>query len=327
MTDTVPSFDAVVAAVQARAWYLRCHGPDAGADTGGWVAADRLIAGGGPLAGLVARTGQARGADRASVAAALFVQAYTFQVSGVAVAAWALGLPAPTLDPGQVRVRVGRERPDDLAVATEALTAHGAPTLAAALIDGHLEPLVAAVRRAVRVGERALWGNVAAMVAAVLRAVDQPGADGDPAVRARAAGPTPATATATATGAGAGSAAAAACGSGPVRRPGGSAWTARWVDLTGAATMPVGSTRPPEGPGSVVPSARTDWWPRRVGLRVADRWSDPIKLERFNLGRASPEPQSYAHARRARVQRRRARSEGAGRRWLRAGPPAPRMRR
>ena len=119
------------------------------------------------------------------MAAALFVQAYAFQLAGVAVGAWALGLPSPTLDPALSLVRVGRERPDDLAVTSAAVTRHDARSLAAVLVDGHLEPLMANLRAVVRVGERALWGNVAASVAAVVRSVDRPGPGGDEAVRRR----------------------------------------------------------------------------------------------------------------------------------------------
>lgn len=186
---TVPafSFDDVVGAVQARAWYLRCHGPELPSDTGGWLAADRLAADHALLAGVIARTGSARGADRASVAAALFVQAYTFQVAGMAVAAWALGLPSPTLEPARLRVHVGPARPDDVAADTTALTPHTARSLVGVLVDDHLAPLLAAVRHVVRVGGPALWGNTAASLATVVRSVDGPGPGGDPAVRARGA--------------------------------------------------------------------------------------------------------------------------------------------
>lgn len=181
------NFDDVLGAVRQRVPYLRCTVLDgAAAADDGWIRASALIEEPELLEALVRGTGEARGAPDAQVAASLFVQSFAFRAPSVAVAAWALGLPSTTLDPAQLGIRIARNRPGELGVWSTDLAVHDAASLATAVVDGLVAPLVASVRRRVRVGERVLYGNAASSLATLLRAVQSTGPRGDAAVRERA---------------------------------------------------------------------------------------------------------------------------------------------
>lgn len=174
----------VVDAVQARASYLRCgERPPAGED--GWLGCAGLISDPDLLHRQIAHSADGRGTDDIQVLASLWVQSYAFRVPSIAVAAWALGLPVPTVAPADTLVRVARHRPSEVAVTVDDVGTVDAATLVARVVDEHLAPFVAAVRSTVRVGERMLWGNVATSLAAIFRSVHS-GPHGDPAVRERA---------------------------------------------------------------------------------------------------------------------------------------------
>lgn len=175
---------AVLTRVQARAAYLRCATSAPAAD--GWIACADLIADPDRLRAEIDATAAGRGTDDPQVAASLYAQAYAFRVPSVAVAAVALALPVPATSPDVTAVRIGRHRPAELAILDPSCRAIGAAELASELLDAHLAPFVAAVRATTHVGERLLWGNVAASLATVFRAVDA-GPLGDADVRARAA--------------------------------------------------------------------------------------------------------------------------------------------
>jgi iron complex transport system ATP-binding protein len=183
MTPT-EQLDDVVATIQTRVPYLRCTSeapPDAG-----WIGCAALIADPSLLRREVEATAAGRGTDDIAVAASLYAQAYAFRVSSIAVAAYALDLPGPTVAPDSTAVRIARHRPAELAVTDHRCARTRADDLATALFGTHLAPFVESVRATVTIGERLLWGNVAASIATVFRAVQSTGADGDPAVRARA---------------------------------------------------------------------------------------------------------------------------------------------
>lgn len=176
---------AVLDAVQARAPYLRCTtGAVAGAD--GWLSCADLIADTDALHEQIAASAEGRGTDDMQVLASLWVQSYTFRVPSIAVAAWALGLPVPTVAAEHTLVHVSRNRPAEVAVTVDTIDQVDAATLVARVVDEHLAPFVAAVRAGVKVGERLLWGNVATSLAAIFRSVHGLGPHGDPAVRQRA---------------------------------------------------------------------------------------------------------------------------------------------
>lgn len=174
----------VLQSVAARAWYIGCS-TDAIAGTHGWLSCANLIFDPDLLHRQIAHSADGRGTDDMQVLASLWVQSYAFRVPSVAVAAWALGLPTPTVAPAHTFVRVARHRPGELAISDPSVDELDARTLVGRVVDEHLAPFVAAVRSTIRVGERMLWGNVATSLAAIFRSV-HPGPHGDPAVRQRA---------------------------------------------------------------------------------------------------------------------------------------------
>ena len=174
----------IVATIQTRVSYLRCS--DTAAPVDGWIGCAELINDPDRLRAEIDATAAGRGTDDAQVAASLYTQAYAFRVPSIAVAAYALGLPVPTTAPADTAVRIGRHRPAEVAILDRHCRPIDAATLAAELFDGHLVPFVAAVRAGTRVGERLLWGNVAASIATIFRAVQSSGPLGDSGVRARA---------------------------------------------------------------------------------------------------------------------------------------------
>ncbi|MCX7619294.1 MAG: hypothetical protein N2037_00440 [Acidimicrobiales bacterium] len=185
MSAASASFDEIVATVQSRAPYLRCAHLDPGLIDDGWIRVSDLLGNDSLLESHIASTGDARGAPDAAVAASLFVQAFAFRVPSMAVAAWALGLPSTTLEPDQLVMRITRNRPGEVGVLSTSTRSHDAGSLAAAVVDGLIEPLVCAVRRKIKVGERLLYGNTVSSLAVVFRAMQSNGPAGDRMVRDR----------------------------------------------------------------------------------------------------------------------------------------------
>lgn len=179
------TFDDVVAGVQQRVSYLRCHVLGDTAADEGWIRVSDLIADPDGLEAVIRTTGEARGADDAQVAASLFVQSFAFRAPSLAVAAWALELPSTTLDASELGIRIIRNRPGELGVWNTGTTRHDAHSIARAVVDGLVGPLVATVRQRIKVGERVLYGNSASSLATIVRAVQSSGPAGDPAVRQR----------------------------------------------------------------------------------------------------------------------------------------------
>lgn len=164
----------VLAAVAHRVSYLRASVAIDGDD---WLDCETLVSDPAVLAGVVQATRAGFNADDDAVAASLFTQAYAFRVAGVVLAAYALDLPVPDVDPGVTAVRLDKPRPSAVAYLNPDVRPADAPALAAALLDHHLSRFVAAVHRGFRVGERLLWGNVASSCATAFRAVESSGAD------------------------------------------------------------------------------------------------------------------------------------------------------
>ncbi|MGN6694412.1 MAG: IucA/IucC family C-terminal-domain containing protein [Aquihabitans sp.] len=176
---------AVVAAVEEQVSYLRialAAPPDEG-----WLSAAGLVADREALVASIAATQAGRGAPDLTVAASLWFQAYAFRVALPVVAPFALGLPGLSGDTAATWVRIARHRPAAVAVTDPALVRRSASQAADDLLGRHLSPVVEAVAGSVTVGRRLLWGNAAASIATVLRALDgAPGADRS-AVRERGA--------------------------------------------------------------------------------------------------------------------------------------------
>lgn len=176
------TLDEVLAAVAGHVSYLRASTATEGPD---WQPCAPLVSDPDTLARVVANTKTGFATDDDAVAASLFTQAYAFRVAGVALAAHALDLPVPNVDPAVTAVRLDKPRPSAVAYLDPHVTASDAPALVAALVEGHFAPFVAHVHGAFRVGERLLWGNVAASCAAAFRAVESSGVPREP-VRERA---------------------------------------------------------------------------------------------------------------------------------------------
>ncbi len=173
-----------VATIQTRVSYLKCATEARAED--GWIRCADLISDPDRLRAEIDASARGRGTDDAQVAASLYAQSYAFRLPSIAVAAYALGLPAPTTSPAHTAIRINRHRPAEVAILDDSCSIVDAPSFVGTLFDEHLVPLVAAVRARTRVGERLLWGNVAASLATIFRAVDVAPL-GDPMVRARAA--------------------------------------------------------------------------------------------------------------------------------------------
>lgn len=170
----------VVAHVPYLAASTRIHN-----DERDWVACDVLVNEPSKLAAIVRGTAAGFGTDDDAVAASLFTEAYAFRVAGAALAAFSLDLPVPAVGPAAVAVRIDNPRPSAVAYLSNTVSTPHATALASALVDTHFRPFIAAVHREFQLGERNLWGNVAAACAVAFRAVESSGADRS-AVRARA---------------------------------------------------------------------------------------------------------------------------------------------
>ena len=175
-----PQLDDVVRVVQARVSYLRCSTTAPTDD--GWILCADLIADPERLRAEIGSTAAGRGTDDPQVAASLYAQSYAFRVPSIAVAAFALDLPIPSTDPAVTAVRLGRHRPAEVAILDPSCRRMDAAAFAEELLECHLVPFVAAIRAATRIGERLLWGNIAASLATIFRALDA-GPHGDAAVR------------------------------------------------------------------------------------------------------------------------------------------------
>ena len=144
----------------------------------GWITCDTLIHDPSRLRDLIRSTAAGRGTDVDSVAASLFVQGYAYRVGSAALAPYALGLPGPGVRPPATAIRINRHRPAAVAVLDHEVAARSVAQLAQELLGGHMAPLIASVTATVTVGRRLLWGNTAASIATLFRAIDgAPGAD------------------------------------------------------------------------------------------------------------------------------------------------------
>jgi len=172
--DTLAPVTELVGHLRARAGALD---PSAGD-----LASAELIADPDHLAAVVAATGDGRGSTDPQVLASLWWQAYAYRVGGTVLAAWALGGAAPDPsatpdDPAGIGVTVARSRPAGLVVAADAAVLADLDELVDRLFTRHLEPLAMALRARHSLGERLVWGNVAAGFGAALGAVaSAPGA-------------------------------------------------------------------------------------------------------------------------------------------------------
>jgi ferric iron reductase protein FhuF len=163
------TLDEVLRAVAERVPYLQAS---TAIDEGDWVRSDALIADRATLTRIVRAAMIGFGADDEGIGASLFAESYAFRVAGVVLAAYALDLPAPSMDPATIAITVHQPRPAAVAYLDAEVSRRNAPELAHDVIGGHLAPFVAALHDEFSVGERLLWGNVAAACAVAFRAVE-----------------------------------------------------------------------------------------------------------------------------------------------------------
>ena len=174
----------ILTAVNERVSYLRSA--TAAPATDGWIQSGDLVRGGPLLAGLIATTGEGRATTDPQVGASLFVQGYAFRIAGVALAAYALGYDTPSTAASVTAIQIARHRPAAIAYLDPVPQPSDPVRCTEELLGGHLAEFVRAVRGEVTVGERLLWGNIAASCAVAFRAVEGASADDAPRIRERA---------------------------------------------------------------------------------------------------------------------------------------------
>jgi len=158
---------------------------------GQWVACLALVDDPPWLGRIIRSTGAGIGTDDPVVAASVFLQGYSYRVLTLAIACLTASGAVP--DASAARMAIGWERnwPSRVAFLRPAVWIAGgdwaapaptdAATITAALrfvvdtaIDAHLRPLLGTVRAGigVPVGERLLWGNIAASAATAFRTME-----------------------------------------------------------------------------------------------------------------------------------------------------------
>ncbi|MEU3192441.1 (2Fe-2S)-binding protein [Streptomyces sp. NPDC006992] len=152
--------------------------PPAETAAGAWLPADRLLdADSAELARLLSAEWQGSGHRSAHAAALTLIAVYAGRVTAAAVLDWVLDGRVWDVQPGNILVRPGghgiagvRLRTPRLLAAPSAEPADTLSALHEAVLDSHLLPLAAALRRATRAGLRQLHGGVAHGCATALSA-------------------------------------------------------------------------------------------------------------------------------------------------------------
>ena len=156
-----------------------------------WIRCADLAADPEGLAALVRATGRSLGTEDPVVAASLFVQNYAYRVLTQAVACATTSAVIPDSRASAMAFTVARGRPAKVAYAKpvaltvgeeflgpssgpadEAARRAGVDFILRGAVEEHLRALIEATRQRVRVGERLLWGNVAASGAVAFRTME-----------------------------------------------------------------------------------------------------------------------------------------------------------
>jgi ferric iron reductase protein FhuF len=158
-------------------------------EDGLWLSCQDLVSDGAWL-GQIDGTGDAIGTDDPVVAASIFIQGYAYRMTTLAVACLTVGGVVPGSEPGTMAVGLGRGRVSRVAyleptvfdllgghspseALSESSDADRALTLVLEqVVELHLRPLIALTRKQVRIGERLLWGNVAASASTAFRTME-----------------------------------------------------------------------------------------------------------------------------------------------------------
>lgn len=189
---------AALEAVQLTIPYLRAtarevpvvSGPSV-PDDGQYMACDQLIGDPDWLRAVIEHTGDQLGTSDRMVAASLFVQSYSYRVLTLAIACATTSgvVPESSASSMAIALKGGRvslvayTQPEVLVVPTAdqpistSLVAQAQleslfDFVHARAVDDHLARLIDATRSTIRVGERLLWGNVAASLAVAFRTME-----------------------------------------------------------------------------------------------------------------------------------------------------------
>jgi iron complex transport system ATP-binding protein len=157
---------------------------------GMWLSCRDLIGDPAWLGRVIDGTGRAIGTSDQMVAGSIFIQGYAYRLLALAVACLTVGGLVPGSAPGVTAIGLGRGRASKVAymeptifdvcgsesasnaLSIPAVADRGLSLILEQVIDGHLRPLIAATREQVRIGERLLWGNVAASASTAFRTME-----------------------------------------------------------------------------------------------------------------------------------------------------------
>jgi hypothetical protein len=193
LRHTLDQVGELISYLKADIGHVECTrpGPDARAvEDGLWLSCQDLVSNGAWLGQVIEGTGRAIGTDDPVVAASIFVQGYAYRVAMLVVACLTVGGVVPGSEPGAMAVGLGRGRVSkvaylepivfDLLEGRPPAEALRQPSVADAaltvileqVVELHLRPLIARTRKRVRIGERLLWGNVAASASTAFRTME-----------------------------------------------------------------------------------------------------------------------------------------------------------
>ena len=193
LTRTLDRVGAQVSYLKADIGPVECtrRGPDVRAvEDGMWLSCQDLVYDGAWLRQVIDGTAHAIGTDDPVVAASIFVQGYAYRIATLAVACLTVDGVVPGSEPGAMAVGLGRGRVSKVAYLeptvfdlldghppSEALSRPSVADRALTLVleqvvELHLGPLIALTRQQVRIGERLLWGNVAASASTAFRTME-----------------------------------------------------------------------------------------------------------------------------------------------------------
>jgi ferric iron reductase protein FhuF len=153
-------------------------------EDGVWIACSDLIDHPEWLLMTVRASGLAIGTSDPMVAASILVQGYAYRLLALPVASLVASDVLPDSTPASVAIRLSKGRPSHIAYrypTAQRLEKGWGPGgdadsalghLIGQTIEAHLRPLIASVRSVVQVGERMLWGNVAASASTAFRTME-----------------------------------------------------------------------------------------------------------------------------------------------------------
>lgn len=157
---------------------------------GMWLSCLDLVGDPDWLSRVIEGTGHAIGTQDQMVAGSIFVQGYAYRLLALAVACLAVGGVVPGSYPDVMGIGLGRGRASKVAylepivvdvcsgdappdaLSNPTIADRGLTVILDQVIEGHLRALIGSTRERIRVGERLLWGNVAASASTAFRTME-----------------------------------------------------------------------------------------------------------------------------------------------------------